>query len=127
MPRKRQQIEPNAPRHRAAAEIESRMERAGLDMRKLSRLARLGETTVRDILIGRSMRPQHDTLDKIAVVLGCSVQDLTEPSPVNDLRLDAKAAEFQSLARHVDAETVDAVLALLRIQAAKATKSGCER
>lgn len=58
-------------------EIERRMK--ALDMNALSTAKRagLGNDAVRDILRGRSLKPSHETVAKIAKALGCSPGDLT--------------------------------------------------
>lgn len=56
-----------------------------------SKKAKLGDDAVRDILRGKSENPSHDTLSRIAKVLGCSAADLTgedkprrHPAPATD-------------------------------------------
>ncbi|MFP6740511.1 MAG: S24 family peptidase [Alphaproteobacteria bacterium] len=62
-----------------AREIRRRMEAGGFNQKSLARAAGLNETAVRDILIGKSQHPRHDTVQKIAGSLECSVIDLIEP------------------------------------------------
>lgn len=45
--------------------------------RDVSRKAGLGETAVKDILSGKSKRPEFDTLSAIAAEIGCSLGDFT--------------------------------------------------
>ena len=62
-----------------AGEIRRRMESGGFNQKSLARAAGLNETAVRDILIGKSKHPRHDTVQKIAGALGCSLSALIEP------------------------------------------------
>ncbi len=62
-----------------AAEIRWRMNGRGFNQKSLARKAGLNETGVRDILQGKSRHPRHDTIEKIAGALGCSVIDLLAP------------------------------------------------
>ncbi len=55
------------------------MEAGGFNQKSLAREAGLNETAVRDILIGKSRHPRHDTLQKLAAALGCALIDLVEP------------------------------------------------
>ncbi len=64
---------------RLAGEIRRRMEAGGFNQKALARAAGLNQTAVRDILIGKSRRPRHDTLQKLAQALACSLMDLVEP------------------------------------------------
>ncbi len=64
---------------RLAREIRRRMEAGGFNQKSLARAAGLNQTAVRDILIGKSRHPRHDTLEKLAASLECSVIDLLEP------------------------------------------------
>ena len=121
MPATPKPIDPSIRRHPAADEIERRMDELKLSRREVARRAELGETSVRDILIGKSLQPQHNTLEKIAGALGCTVRDLTDPGAIPEEELDEATAEFRDLARHLDTNTVSAMLALLRVQAEKAT------
>lgn len=50
--------------------------------RDVSRKAELGETAVKDILSGKSRRPEFDTLLKIATELGVEVSDFTASGPM---------------------------------------------
>ena len=54
------------------------MELRGLSRRALSLNAGLSEGAVKAILNGHSKHPRYDTLEKLAIVLGCTVSDLIE-------------------------------------------------
>lgn len=75
-----------------ANEIRRRMEDGGFNPKSLARAARLNETAVRDILIGKSRHPRHDTIQKIANALQCTAAKLIEP----DTRpgLNSRQAEY---------------------------------
>ncbi|MFQ5783593.1 MAG: S24 family peptidase [Alphaproteobacteria bacterium] len=60
-------------------ELRRRMETGGFNQKSLARAAGLNETAVRDILIGKSKHPRHDTIEKLAGALGCSLVDLLAP------------------------------------------------
>ncbi len=62
-----------------ADEIRARMEAGGFNQKSLARAAGLNETAVRDILIGKSRHPRHDTVQKIATALDCTAAQLIEP------------------------------------------------
>ena len=62
-----------------ADEIRRRMEAGGFNQKSLARAAGLNETAVRDILIGKSRHPRHDTVQKIATALECTATELIEP------------------------------------------------
>jgi phage repressor protein C with HTH and peptisase S24 domain len=59
-----------------AREIARRMEAAGLGQKALALKAGLNETAVRDILVGKSRHPRHDTVEKLAGALGCAMAEL---------------------------------------------------
>lgn len=52
------------------------MKLEGISARKLSLESGLNETAVKAILSGKSQHPRHDTLEKLAARLRCSVDDL---------------------------------------------------
>ena len=54
------------------------MEAGGFNQKSLAGAAGLNETAVRDILVGKSKHPRHDTVQKLAGALGCSMADLLE-------------------------------------------------
>ena len=56
--------------------IRRRMDAAGLGQKALALKAGLNETAVRDILVGKSRHPRHDTVQKLAGALGCPVTEL---------------------------------------------------
>jgi len=100
----------NERRERLNREIRRRIHLIGVSPKKLSLDAGLSETAVKDILSGKSANPKHDTLEKIARKLGCTVGDLTgerssrRSSPENDANtvtineLDVHVTAGQSLA-----------------------------
>jgi len=61
------------------AELRRRMAAGDFNQKSLARAAGLNETAVRDILVGRSRHPRHDTVEKLARALGCAVADLIDP------------------------------------------------
>ncbi len=56
--------------------LQRRMAEAGLNQRSLALRAGLHEDAVRNIFRGKSLHPRHDTLERLADALGCSVGDL---------------------------------------------------
>jgi phage repressor protein C with HTH and peptisase S24 domain len=65
--------------------------------------AGLGETAVRDIIVGRSKRPSWKQLSAIAAVLGCSVDELSVNAGPEDLPyLGGEARPGPALARYPD-------------------------
>lgn len=84
-----------------------------MSYRALAKAANLGETGVRDIVVGRSKNPQLSTLSKIASALGVTVTDLTsnensETDPSDELReptptfgiVEINDVEFASIPRY---------------------------
>lgn len=71
---------------RLADEIRRRMEAGGFNQKSLARAAGLNETAVRDILIGKSRHPRHDTVQKIAGALDCTAAQLIEPGGAHGAR-----------------------------------------
>ncbi len=61
-------------------ELTRRMAAAKFNQKSLARAAGLNETAVRDILIGKSLHPRHDTVQKLATALGCAVGELIDPA-----------------------------------------------
>ncbi|MXV44352.1 helix-turn-helix domain-containing protein [Saccharibacter sp. 17.LH.SD] len=57
-------------------EIRQRMEDKGIGQKKLALSAELNETYVRDILKGKSKRPDVFSIGRLAVALGCTVDEL---------------------------------------------------
>ena len=74
-----------------AREIRRRMTASGFNQKSLARVAGLNETAVRDILIGKSRHPRHDTVQKLAASLGCPVMALLEPGTEHDAATPADA------------------------------------
>ena len=74
-----------------AREIRRRMTASGFNQKSLARAAGLNETAVRDILIGKSRHPRHDTVQKLAASLGCPVMALLEPGTEHDAATPADA------------------------------------
>jgi len=64
---------PIAMASRLVDQLRRRMSAGGFNQKSLARAAGLNETAVRDILIGKSRHPRHDTLEKLAGALGCGV------------------------------------------------------
>jgi phage repressor protein C with HTH and peptisase S24 domain len=62
---------------RLIREIQRRMNALDLDAKTTSLKAGLSESFVRDILRKKSIAPKHDSLAKVARVLGCTLADLT--------------------------------------------------
>lgn len=58
-------------------ELRRRMDGAGYNQKSLARAAGLNQTAVRDILKGRSRHPRSDTLEALARILGCTIDQLT--------------------------------------------------
>ena len=75
-----------------AREIRRRMTASGFNQKSLARAAGLNETAVRDILIGKSRHPRHDTVQKLAASLGCPVMALLEPGAGHKMGAPADAA-----------------------------------
>ncbi len=61
------------------SELRRRMEAGGFNQKSLARAAGLNETAVRDILIGKSRHPRHDTVQKLAAALDCTAGELIDP------------------------------------------------
>ncbi|MBC6441398.1 MAG: helix-turn-helix transcriptional regulator [Rhodospirillales bacterium] len=59
-------------------ELKRRMALGRLSQKRLALIAGLNETAVRDIVAGRSRHPRHDTLEKLASALQCSVAELID-------------------------------------------------
>lgn len=62
---------------RLIREIQRRMDALNLDAKTTSVRAGLSASFVRDILRKKSIAPRHDSLAKVAKVLGCTLADLT--------------------------------------------------
>ena len=70
------------------SELRRRMEAGGFNQKSLARAAGLNETAVRDILIGKSRHPRHDTVQKLAAALDCTAGELIDPGAAPALGLD---------------------------------------
>ena len=69
--------------------LKEEIARQRFNYKSLSLAAGLGETTIRDIVIGRARNPRRDTLQKIAATLGVSVsyflaEEMVATVPVTD-------------------------------------------
>lgn len=76
-----------------AREIYRRMASMGLGQKALALKAGLNETYVRDLYQGKSKNPKNQQLSKIAKVLGCTLNDLTNPRGAEDIEESEKAAQ----------------------------------
>lgn len=83
---------PVSPPSPLAAELTRRMKAAGLTQKALALKAGLNETAVRDIRRGRSKHPRHDTIEKLATALGCSVMALLAPGTADAMIPPAPSA-----------------------------------
>jgi phage repressor protein C with HTH and peptisase S24 domain len=85
-----------------AKQIERRMLALGHNAKSLSKKAGLNDTAIRDILEGRSRNPRHDTLQKIAKILGCVVADLTgeRAAPAQKRQMTGDTVEIAELEVH---------------------------
>lgn len=95
-------------RERLNRELRRRMGLLKTSPKRVSLEAGLSETAVKDILSGKSENPKHDTLEKIAKRLACTVQDLfgdnrykatadyAQPDVVSISELDVHVAAGQS-------------------------------
>jgi len=89
-----------------AKQIERRMTLLGMNAKSLSKKAGLNDTAARDIIEGRSKNPRHDTLAKIAKVLGCTLADLTgerPPPPPQKRSMTGDTVEIAELEVHASA------------------------
>ncbi len=66
-----------------------RISAAGYSPRSLSIAAGLSPTAIGDILRGRSRQPRHQTLYRIASVLGCTPEALLDPTFVSEMGMPA--------------------------------------
>jgi transcriptional regulator with XRE-family HTH domain len=83
-----------------AREIYRRMVEMKITKKRLAVESGVGEGYVHDLLRGKSQNPQGEKLAKIAVRLGCSVDDLLSPGPtqkVDEDRYTAKTPRERSL------------------------------
>ncbi|MBT6204755.1 MAG: S24 family peptidase [Alphaproteobacteria bacterium] len=81
-------------------ELRRRMALARLSQKRLALVAGLNETAVRDIIAGRSRHPRHDTLEKLAVALDCTVTDLIDERGGPSARTGEDSDAFMLVARY---------------------------
>ena len=70
------------------------MKRLRMTQKALALRAGLNETAVRDIRTGKSRHPRHDTVQKLAGVLGLAVNELLEPNWSRADQASAPRGEF---------------------------------
>ncbi len=80
-------------------ELQRRMALARLSQKRLALMAGLNETAVRDIVTGRSQHPRHDTLQKLANALECTVVDLIDERSGPSAPTGDEAAAFLIISR----------------------------
>jgi transcriptional regulator with XRE-family HTH domain len=80
-------------------ELQRRMTLARLSQKRLALMAGLNETAVRDIVTGRSQHPRHDTLQKLANALDCTVNDLIDERSGPSARTGDDAEAFLIISR----------------------------
>ncbi|MXV35941.1 MULTISPECIES: helix-turn-helix domain-containing protein [unclassified Saccharibacter] len=88
-------------------EITRRMEEKGIGQKRLALEADLKETYVRDILKGKSKRPDVFSIGRLAQVLGCSIEELVGLSTVNASSVDSFKPPSQSLYTEEEIAIVD--------------------
>jgi SOS-response transcriptional repressor LexA len=66
------------------ARLRELMQRQQLSHAALSRMAGLGQTAVNDIMSGRNQSPSNKAVEKLATVLGVSVEDLSRRMALSD-------------------------------------------
>lgn len=89
---------------RLIREIQRRMQALNLDAKTTSLRAGLSESFVRDIVRKKSVAPKHDSLAKVARVLGCTLADLTgERDRPQPQRQTGDTVEIVELEVHVAA------------------------
>jgi SOS-response transcriptional repressor LexA len=72
------------------ARLRELMQRQQLSHAALSRMAGLGQTAVNDIMSGRNQSPSNKAVEKLATVLGVSVEDLTRRFALSDRGRDER-------------------------------------
>lgn len=65
----------------------------GLGQKALALKAKVNETYVRDLFVGKSKNPKNDQLSKIAEALGCTLNDLTNPGWAEGIEESEKTAQ----------------------------------
>ncbi|OJW47171.1 MAG: hypothetical protein BGO67_03595 [Alphaproteobacteria bacterium 41-28] len=101
-----------------AKQILMRMRAKNLSIPVLEKAAQLKNHTVRNILRGRSLKPNAETINAIARALGCTVEDLLEKKEIPQTKalIEPKKEnidtpyEYPNLLR----ETVDFVITFLQ-------------
>ncbi len=89
---------------RLIREIQRRMKALNLDAKTTSQKAGLNESFVRDILRKKSIAPRHDSLAKVARVLGCTLADLTGERPATrEIKAAGDTIEIAELEVHAAA------------------------
>lgn len=99
------------------------MEQKGYNQKSLSLAAGLGETAVRDILMGRIISPKIKTLEKIAGVLDCEVESLLSAASLAQKSLETK--EVSKIP--VDSDAIIGLLRALSVVFAILTKNSLIR
>ncbi|MBN35265.1 MAG: hypothetical protein CMM46_10925 [Rhodospirillaceae bacterium] len=82
------------------SELRRRLALTRLSQKRLATMAGLNETAVRDIIAGRSRHPRHDTLQKLANALDCTVADLIDERGGPVARTGEDADAFLLVARY---------------------------
>ncbi|GBQ04984.1 helix-turn-helix domain-containing protein [Saccharibacter floricola] len=95
-------------------EITRRMEEKGIGQKRLALEADLKETYVRDILKGKSKRPDVFSIGRLAQVLGCSIEELVGLSTVNASQVRSSVDSFKSPSQSLYTEEEIAIVDLWR-------------
>jgi transcriptional regulator with XRE-family HTH domain len=104
-------------------ELEQLMLQKGLNRKSLSLLAGLGETYVRDLMVGRSGGPQAKKLTKLARVLGVSTAyllDLAGAPPAAQIVKEADELVLLEAWRELAERDQEMVLDFIRFRVAAA-------
>jgi SOS-response transcriptional repressor LexA len=81
------------------ARLRELMQRQQLSHAALSRMAGLGQTAVNDIMSGRNQSPSNKAVEKLATVLGVSVEDLSRRSSDRRIALNDRSRDERTTAR----------------------------